>query len=447
MASCSTAPSRDVIAKLMATRSVVSPAETQQPTRARYWVIVFAVTLAILAYIDRVAISMAAPEMMRDLGFDKVQMGLVFSAFAVAYALFEIPGGWLGDWMGPRKVLMRIVIWWSAFTALTGVVRGLYSLLLVRFLFGAGEAGCFPNLTKAFTTWLPADERVRAQGFMWTFARWGGAFTPPLVAWVFLFTDWRVAFMLFGALGVFWAVPFYLWFRDNPRDHKSVNAAELALLKDVEHSASGHGNVPWKKLLTSRSVWLLWVQYFCLSFPWYFFITWLPTYLQEGRGLDRATAAKYAILPLFFGGLGSLVCGLISAPAARLVGSVATARKMLATLGFLGAALLLVVCIHTANPLYAMVAMGMASFFNDLVMPGAWGTCMDVGGRYAGTLSGSMNMMGNMAGFVAPSLGGYILKTTGNDWNVFLYVMAGVYLIGTLSWPLIDPVTPIDRGE
>ncbi|MFN7925787.1 MAG: MFS transporter [Bryobacteraceae bacterium] len=147
-----------------------------KPSRARYWVIFFAVTLAILAYIDRVCISMAMPTMAADLGMDKVQQGYIFSAFAIAYAAFEIPGGWLGDWMGPRKVLMRIVLWWSAFTALTGFMYNFVSLWITRFLFGAGEAGCFPNLTKSFTIWLPAAERVRAQGITWMFARWGGAF-------------------------------------------------------------------------------------------------------------------------------------------------------------------------------------------------------------------------------------------------------------------------------
>jgi MFS transporter, ACS family, glucarate transporter len=434
----------------MATKTAPPPTFAQQPSRARYWVIVFAVTLAILAYIDRVCISMAAPLMSADLGLSKVQMGWVFSSFAIAYAIFEIPGGWLGDWMGPRKVLMRIVIWWSAFTALTGAVRGYTSLLAIRFLFGAGEAGCFPNLTKAFTTWLPTGERVRAQGIMWTFARWGGAFTPPLVAFVFFYMGWREAFVLFGALGLLWAIPFYIWFRDNPADHKSVNAAELELLKESAANAAGHGNVPWGKLIGSRTVWLLWIQYFCLSFPWYFFITWLPTYLQDpnGRALDQATTAKYAIFPLLFGGFGSLFCGLISAPLARVFGSVGRTRKTLATLGFFGASMMLVLCINTADPLYAMIFMGFASFFNDLVMPGAWGTCMDVGGKYAGTLSGSMNMMGNMAGFVAPPLGGYILAATNNDWNTFLYVMAGVYMIGTLCWPFIDPVTPLEeKGE
>jgi MFS transporter, ACS family, glucarate transporter len=423
------------------------PLIADRPTRTRYWVIVFAVTLAILAYIDRVCISMAAPHISRDLGFDREQMGRIFSAFAIAYALFEIPGGWLGDWMGPRRVLLRIVIWWSTFTALTGAMWNFWSMWVTRFLFGAGEAGCFPNLTKSFTTWLPANERVRAQGIMWSFARWGGAFTPPLVIFVFSFMSWRWAFVMFGGLGLFWAIPFYLWYRDNPRDHRSVNSGELALLKDADKTASGHGDVPWGKLIASRSVWLLWVQYFCLSFPWYFFITWLPTYLQEGRGLSEGESAKYAIFPLLFGGFGSLFCGLISAKMENLVGSVRLSRRLLACSGFLGAGLFLILSINTGNVFWAMIAMGMASFCNDLVMPGAWGACMDVGGKYAGTLAGSMNMMGNMAGFVAPWLGGYLVDRYGGDWNVFLYTMAVVYLLGTLCWPLLDPVTPIDKDR
>jgi sugar phosphate permease len=282
---------------------------------------------------------------------------------------------------------------------------------------------------------------------MWMFARWGGAFTPPLVILVFTVMNWRWAFVLFGGLGLIWAYFFYKWFRDNPRDHAAVNAAELALLEGAENMASGHGDVPWSKLATSRTVWLLWIQYFLLSFPWYFYITWLPTYLKEGRGLDTATAAKYAIFPLLFGGMGSFVCGVLSNRVAQITGSVRFTRRLMAVLGFAGAAVMLVVSIKTKDPLMAMIFMGLASFCNDLVMPGAWGACMDVGGKYAGTLSGSMNMMGNMAGFVAPTLGGYILRETGGDWNTFLYVMAGAYLLGTLAWPLIDPVTPIRQDE
>jgi MFS family permease len=415
------------------------------PTRARYWVIVFAVTLAILAYIDRVCISMAAPDIRRDLGLSHVEMGYIFSAFALAYALFEIPGGWMGDWLGPKRVLIRIVLWWSFFTAATGWAWSLASLWVIRFLFGAGEAGCFPNLTKAFTTWLPAAERVRAQGIMWTFARWGGAFTPPLVIFVFQFMHWRRAFELFGALGLIWCWFFWRWYRDNPRDHPSVNAAELALLAGAEKTASGHGDVPWGKLIASRTVWLLWLQYFFLAYPWYFYITWLPTYLQEFRGLDPESSSRAAIFPLLFGGFGSLLCGLISARVARWMGGVATARRFLAILGFFGAGVLIILSIHVKNPYLAMIVMGLASFFNDLVMPGSWGACMDVGGKYAGTLSGSMNMMGNMAGFVAPPVAGYIVRYT-RDWNLVLYVMAGVYFLGTLCWPFLDPVTPLENN-
>jgi nitrate/nitrite transporter NarK len=224
-----------------------------------------------------------------------------------------------------------------------------------------------------------------------------------------------------------------------------VNEAELALLEGADQVASGHGDVPWGKLCRSRSIMLLWVQYFLLSFPWYFYITWLPTYLQEGRGLSAAQSGRYAIFPLLFGGFGSLFCGLISAKMARWIGSVRVSRRLMGSLGFLFASGFLVLSINLKDPLWAMVAMGMASFSNDLVMPGSWGACMDVGGKYAGTVSGSMNMFGNFAGIFAPSIGGFILKSTGGDWNLFLYVMAGAYLLGTLMWPLIDPVTPLEE--
>jgi MFS transporter, ACS family, glucarate transporter len=447
------------------------PTVRVQATQARHWVIVFAVTLAVITYIDRVCISQAAPEISRELGLSKKQMGMAFSAFALAYALFEIPGGWLGDWIGPRKVLMRVVIMWSLFTAATGWAWNLISLLVARFIFGAGEAGCFPNLTKAFTLWLPQVERVRAQGIMWLSARWGGAFTPLLVVWVFSMMSWRSAFTLFGLLGVVWAIFFFRWFRDNPREHKSVNSAELALLESAEHDAVGHSKIPWGKFVTSPTVWLLWLQYFCMSYGWYFYITWLPTYLQETRGLQlnqnalmrwlenllhgffspemtqKLMVAALAGIPLFFGGLGSIFCGLISARIARLLGSTAKTRRAMAFIGLASAAVLLLVSVQIKDPLLAMLSMGLASFANDLAMPGAWGACMDVGGKYAGSLSGSMNMMGNLAGFVAPSVTPRILEYSNNNWVITFWISAIIYFIGALSWLGIDPVTPLEKTE
>jgi MFS family permease len=414
-------------------------------TRARYWVIVFAVTLAIITYIDRVCISQAAPLMTRDLGLSSVQKGYIFSAFTLAYALFEIPGGWLGDFMGPRKVLMRIVVWWSFFTAATGSAWNFLSLLITRFLFGAGEAGCFPNLTKAFTAWLPRHERVQAQGIMWMSARWGGAFTPLLVVWVLKYVSWRSAFEIFGAIGIIWAFFFYRWYRDNPSRHPSVNAAELALMPGSEESLSIHGKVPWGKFLSSRTVWMLWIQYAALSYPWYFYITWLPTYLQEARRLEPQRAAILAGLPLLFGGVGSLVSGLFFSPLNRWTGSVAKSRRIMALTGFCSASALLLLSSQQTDPVLASLLMGFASLANDLTMPGSWAACMDVGGRWAGTLSGSMNMMGNLGGSIAPVAIGYILQATHGNWSLTFYVASGVYLIGAACWTLIDPVTPIDR--
>jgi MFS family permease len=320
----------------------------------------------------------------------------------------------------------------------------LASLTTANFLFGVGEAGCFPNVTKMSTTWLPHRERVRAQGIMWMSARWGGAFTPMLVVWMLGFVNWRQTFQIFGLVGIVWAVLFYRWFRDNPREHPGVNAEELALMDGADRLGPGHGNVPWRKLIASPSVWLLWIQYFCLSYTFWFYITWLPTYLKEYRGLAEGYAAKLAVLPLLFGGIGCMTAGMVAARVARRMGSVRAGRRVVASLGCLGAAVFLFVHTGIRDPLWAMVVMGLASFCNDLVMPNAWGACMDIGGKYAGTLSGSMNMMGNMAGGAAPIAVGYILRATNENWLVPFYVMAAIYLIGTVCWMVLDPVTPIE---
>ena len=447
------------------------PAQSH-PTRARYWVIVFAITLAVIQYIDRVCISQAAPAISRDLGFTPKQMGYVFSAFTLAYALFEIPTGWLGDKMGARKVLIRVVLWWSFFTAATGWMWNHVSMVITRFLFGAGEAGCFPNLTKAFSAWLPTRDRTRGQALMWMGARWGGASAPLLVVAVMSFTSWRVAFALFAMLGVVWAILFALWFRDNPRDHPSVNAAELALLQENESNSAGHGNVPWRKLATVPTVWLLGAQYFCLSYGWYFYITWLPTYLRDARGLEIKTnpvmkglanllegwvnpetvpqilAAALAGIPLLFGGFGSLIAGIIATRLIARTGRTARVRRAFGSVGLACAGLLLLVSFYIRDPLIAMLVMGLASFFNDTTLPGSWAACMDVGGKYAGTVSGSMNMLGNFGGMAGPIVVGYILSpthSTTQDWQLAFFIFAAVYFFGAVCWLFTDPVTPLEE--
>jgi ACS family glucarate transporter-like MFS transporter len=416
----------------------------QRPTTVRYWVIVFAVALAVVTYIDRVCISQAAPLMSKDLGLDSRTMGWAFTAFGWAYAMFEIPGGYLGDRLGPRSVLMRIVLWWSFFTAATGWAWNAVSLAVTRFLFGAGEAGCFPNLTKAFTTWLPHRERVRAQSIMWLSARWGGAFTPLLVQAVIAQVGWRHSFEIFGALGVIWAVVFYRWFRNNPLDNPNLNAAERELVREAATNASGHGDVPWAKFLASQQVWMVCLQYFCLSYGWYFYVTWLPTYFSEARHLNLKDVALFSVAPLFLGGIANPISAWVSSKLAPIVGT-GQARRIMAYIGFTGAAGFLVLSTRLTDPVMATLAIGMASFSNDLVMPGSWAACMDVGGSHAGSLSGAMNMSGNIGGAICPLAIGYILYWTNQNWNLTFYLSAAIYLCGILCWMFLDPVTPLEK--
>ncbi len=412
-----------------------------RPTRARYVAVAFAMLLAIIQYLDRVCISQAGPAISADLGLSKVQMAWVFSVFTWAYALFEVPGGWMGDRMGPRRVLMRIVAWWSFFTAATGWAWSATSLIVTRTLFGAGEAGCFPNLTRIFTTWLPRSERERAQGTLWLAARWSGAFTPLLVAYLLDLMTWRHTFEVFGAVGLVWAAAFYWWFRDDPRQHPSVNAAELALMPTAAESAVG-GHPPFRVIFSNPSVVLLSLQYACLSYGWYFYVTWLPSYLQGARGTSVKFGALLASLPLLLGGLGNIVSAyLIPRIAART--GIMLARRIIAVVGFAGASASIFAFIQIGDPVRAMFVLGLAGFFNDFVMPAAWAGCMDVGGRFSGTVSGTMNMVGNIGGALSPLAVGYILAWTQN-WSLTFYVSAAIYLLGGLCWLFIDAHTPLD---
>jgi len=420
--------------------------KSDSASRARNVVLLFAITLAIITYVDRVCISQAAPTMQAELGLSKIEMGYAFTAFSLAYALFEIPGGWLGDRIGPRKVLMRVVAMWSIFTVATGWAWNLASLIVCRFLFGVGEAGCFPNITKAFTHWFPVSERVKAQGILWLSARWGGAFTPLLVGWMLasggdgkfgLGLHYKWVFLIFGGLGVVWSVLFYLWFRDHPKDHPAVNAAELAYIG--ESAYVGDHSFPWSKLFASRTVWMLWAQYFFMSYAWYFYITWFPTYLKEQFvGLSDMQRALLACVPLFFGGIGSITSGLCSAALDRRFQSTAKTRRVLGVAGMGLAGVMLLVSIQFSSPVASVLSIGLASLFSDLAMPGAWGACMDVGGRHTGALSGSMNMMGQFGGTLAPMAVPLVLYATDGNWTVNIALFAVSYFLGALCWAFVN---------
>jgi ACS family glucarate transporter-like MFS transporter len=429
------------------------PLSDPQPTRARHVLLGFAITLAAILYLDRVCISQSQQLISDELGLDKKQMGLAMTMFGIAYALFEIPGGWLGDRIGARKVLTRVVAWWSIFTIATGWARGLWSLATIRFLFGAGEAGCFPNLTRAFSSWFRGGDRTRAQAVTWLAARWGGAFTPVVVVAVLEFATWRQSFFLFGSVGFVWAFFFWRWFRVSPAHHPGVNEAERTLLAGAVASVTAqesHAGVPWGRFFGSVSVWLLCVQYACLSYGFWFYLTWLPTYIKEQFHLEQAeryVAALLAAPPLFLAGVSCLLTGWLTPRLAHRCGGMARARRVLGVAGHALASLMLVVSISFQNPVLAMIAMGFSCFGNDMAMPGSWTGCMDLGGRFSGTLSGIMNTWGSIGGLLAPWTIPYILEAAGDNWTAVILTIAGCYFVGALCWLGIDPVTPLDESS
>jgi sugar phosphate permease len=416
--------------------------------KSRRILLCFAMTLAAVLYVDRICIAQSQHLISEELGLTKAQMGWAFTIFGVAYGLFEIPGGWLADRFGPRRVLTGGVTWWSFFTLATGWARSLASLISYRFLFGMGQACCFPTLTRAFTNWLRGPDRTRAQGLMWLAARWGGAFTPLLVVFVLDFVTWRQSFYLFGSVGFVWTVLFWRWFRDYPSsstertepDQRESDAGA------AEPNQPSHLDVPWGRLLTNRSVWLLCMQYACLSYGFWFYLTWLPTYIREHFGLqeaDRYLAALLASPPLFLAGISCVLTGWLTPRLVRRFGDVRRVRRALGVFGTGTACVMLLVSIRLNNPIAAMVAMGFSCFGNDIAMPGSWAGCMDMGGPYAGTLSGTMNMSGCIGGLLAPLTIPHILEAAGGQWRVVILVIAGWYAVGAFCWLGIDPVTPV----
>jgi len=404
-----------------------------KPTHARYWVVVFALTLAMIMYIQRVAISQAIVPISAELHLNKAQTGAVLGAFGLSYALFEIPMGLLGDKLGVRWVLSQLVLVWSLFTALTGGAWNLTSLWVVRFLFGAGEAGCFPNLTRMLSAWLPLSERVRAQAVMWAFGRWGGALAPPIAFFVIYHFGWRLGFVALAMLGVAWVGAFLPWFRNDPAQHKSVNAAELELLEGSRALVLHDHGMPWYRLLLQKDIAFLGLQYFGFSYTWYFYVTWLPTWLQQARGLAPGVAAGYAMVPLALGGCGSIVSGFLP---------LSIPRKWVAVGGFLGTAILIFIIPSMPGVALPMALMGLASFCSDLTMPISWNTCVEIGKQYTATVSSTMNMLGNFAGFVAPMVFGFILQATNSNYSMVMYTMAAAAVLSGACWFFLDP----DKG-
>jgi MFS transporter, ACS family, glucarate transporter len=433
-------------------RSIMLPAKAPDsqigtpgpPTRVRKGVVLLAVILAFLAFLNRACISQVAPAIMRDLHLSQMQMGYVFSIFGLSYAIFEIPSGWLCDRLGAKAVLLRVVLCWSVLTAATGLAWNYASLLIIRLLFGAGEAGCFPALAKVFSTWLPPEERPIAEGWKAAMGRCGAAVAPFLMVILYVRIGWRGAFAIFGTLGVVWAALFSFWYCDRPQDHPAVNSEELRWIANRELIAQGKAmNIRWQGFLTSRSAWALCLQWFCHYYGFYFYLTWLPTYLQRERGIKLEESAILAGMPLLFAGMGTLASGFSMPYLSELIGS-SRARRYVSYLSYTAGALLLLLFTFIKSPVLAILVMSLSSFFVELSTPVTWITAMDLGGEAVGTLTGAMNTLGQVGAVAAPTLIACLLAISGNNWTLTFYVSAFIYGMGAWCWTILDPVTRLD---
>jgi MFS transporter, ACS family, glucarate transporter len=456
--------------------TMISTPKMQTASRVRYGVLGFACSLAMITYLDRVCFATLVPYIQREFDFGPEAKGLLFSAFALAYAAFEVPSGWLGDVYGPRRTLIRIVIWWSLFTALTGSIYptpsypniAIGALIAVRFLFGMGEAGAFPNIARAQSNWFPFKERGFAQGAVWMSGRFGGGVTSILVS-ALVYSEmkggdhvvhWRHAFWFFGLIGGAWCLAFWYWFRDRPEQNPNVNEAELALIRQGgDLGAASHAGVPWMKLLGSKNLWFICVMYFCGSYAWYFNITWLPSYLNDVFGINESSGWKYSILaglPLFFGSAGCLVGGLLTDSFVRRTGNLKWGRRACGVLGHGLCGLCYLAAAYLHSPWLFVLAVATGTFWNDITMGASWASCLDIGGRYAGIVSGCMNTIGNLGGAVAGYTTAWILKVNAlpgdpnRGWHANILSFAAVYAVAVLMWSLFDaskPVVPVEETK
>jgi len=401
--------------------------------------------LSIITYIDRVCISVAGPAMQKDLGISPERWGWVVGVFAIAYAAFEIPSGALGDRIGARKVLTRIVIWWSVFTSLTGTVSNYLVLLTVRFLFGAGEAGAYPNASSSISRWFPTIERARAQGIVWMASRIGGALSPLLVIPIQLRWGWRASFWTFGVIGLIWAVVWYSWYRDTPREKPGVSHAEIEEIERGQAAARTHHGLPWAMVLAKGQFWLILVMYHTYCWGSYFFLSWLHTYLAKGRGYTPQELAWLSPLPFICGALANLSGGLVSDHLVKKLG-LKWGRRTVGMVGLGASACFMVLTALIRYKYAAVVLLALAYAGSDFMLPVAWAVCLDVGRKYAGAVTGAMNTAGQIGSFLSSVAFGYLVRWFAS-YNAMIWPMAGMLAISALLWLKIDPTQELAPEE
>lgn len=416
----------------------------------RFILVFGAFLVSILMWVDRACISAAKTAIAADLGFTDPQMGWVMAAFSLGYALFQVPGGKLADRFGPRIVMACVVSVWSVFTALTGMVRGLVPMIGLRFLFGLGEAGAYPTLARAFYSWLPISERGVANSISFSGGRLGAALAMPAVVWLIgSLGGWQQTFWLFGAVGIVFAIAWFLLFRNTPETHFAVSETERDYIvtsrtpspspadEGEAAGAASQGEVGIGQMLRSANMRMLMVQYVAHNFTFFFTVTWFFPYLKEKYELTAEQTALYAAAPLLCGVVGNWLAGVCVDILYRR-GLWQLSRRFPAVIGFALAAIGMSLCINMQTPTAAVVAMCVAIFGSDMILSPSWSTCLDIGGKSAGSVSGAMNMVGNLGAFVTSLAFPYLHGWTGTH-KPFFYLAAGLNMVAIVMWFRIRP--------
>ncbi len=410
-----------------------------RPTRIRYIVLGLTIGAYMITYIDRVVISSAVPSIQKEFGFSIVTMGWILSSFQWAYAIFQIPGGWLGDRIGPRRALTLIVSWWSIFTCATVFAWSAVSMAVIRFLFGMGEAGAFPIATRSLSRWMLPTERGFAQGATHAGSRLGGALTPALVVLIIARWGWRAAFLCCGSLGLIWAAAWFWYYRDTPDEHRSVNPGERELIRsslELSRGAKTTQSVPWKRILASPQMWILCAMYFCYAYNLAVYLVWFPKYLNDHRGFNLKQMGFYASMPLLAGTVGDVFGGWFSDLLAKWSGDLKMARRMVGAGGFLLSAVCIVPACLTTNSLASVWLSCVAMFAMESTVGVSWAITLDIGADSAGAVSAVMNTCGNLGGAISSALSAYLVMLSG--WNAPFLVMAGLSVVAAVLYLQIN---------
>ncbi|MEE9463122.1 MAG: MFS transporter [Bacteroidales bacterium] len=401
--------------------------------------------LTILLYIDRACISAAKEDITRDLNFDMTDFGWVMAMFTLGYALFQTPSGKLADSRGPRTIITTIVALWSVLTALTGAAWNFVSMMVIRFLFGAGEAGAFPSLAKVVFNWFPVRERGIVQGINFSGSRLGAAFALPLVAWMLTRMGWRWTFVIFGCFGLLFSILWYLLFRNKPEQSKAISAEEkeYILTTRQQPSSSTKASLSFGRIISSRNMWMNMVQYICSNFTFYFTLTWMYPYLKERFALGGIEAGFYAMAPLVGGAVGNWFSGILVDAIYRR-GNLKLSRRLPAIIGFILAGFGIIMMSMSNSPQVSIIFLTIAIFGADMTLSPSWSFCIDIGKDNAGAVSGTMNMAGNLGAFVTIIAFPYLLGWTGSH-ETFFYVCAILSVTAIIMWLFMDPDKSIEK--